>query len=775
MFRALAAATLAVVVGCGRNPQEPPRVLAPSIRTLDLVLWINEGGIEANSIDWRAIDEAHDRYLTRVLSDRIVARDRITQLYSPIDDLVPPDPSERERWNIARASANTSRDFNAILTRHDEVFLNELADARGMNHEISGYLIARRRLDRVADRFTLAQSQTTATKRFPNPIDVVLAEMLKTPSADPIAVRAFAVRTTERLAPIADNWWENTVKASLLILEGFIPPSAQTPPNEAEAERNKLNASASLIVTVTAQEYIRAALELLASEASTPTSSLTTRAITRGIDEVLDALARPGAVADLDHAFANARSLSTAPEATRRQVERLQAQWRNEWTEILRAPDSAVTTKITERSVAAAETMKDRLLALFPAVADKNLILLLPTRELQFEPSPEDSIEEDEGYTGFSKATSWVRAGVIPPLPTRDELRTIARLANLDRAQEDLFIDDARTAWKDFLATQEVEIGEVEAEVGRSLESVQDPAVAKRLIALVLKSCVDGPTAQARVIDDGIARRLVLLAENFHGKPEPAATIWRIFRALPPPPPLSWGRSSHNEVRGIGAVTAGSAAQLAIDRELSPTTREVLVDLLRERAAALISAADSARAARSTFIVDAALALVEGQGDPARALEKLREVSLALESASAPWTTLQDEIIDSACDLLDAQECERLRYRRAELRFPELFLLDTADFAVDSLAARREAGEALAANDSALELALRADDLALLTDIKLALAKRPGSQLSNAELMRLALTDESLVEKSKRRIDRAVRARRDLDLRPTASLKPATP
>ena len=55
--------------------------MAPSIRTEDLVRWMNDAAIDCKSIDWSAVNAAHDIYLDQVLSDRIIARERIDQLF----------------------------------------------------------------------------------------------------------------------------------------------------------------------------------------------------------------------------------------------------------------------------------------------------------------------------------------------------------------------------------------------------------------------------------------------------------------------------------------------------------------------------------------------------------------------------------------------------------------------------------------------------------------------------------------------------------------------
>ena len=762
--RWLAPLLLALVAGCGGETQEPPRVLAPSIRAQDLVTWLDEGAVDARALDWVAIDAAHDRYLVRVVADRIVARDRITELYRKFDGDGNGQVPSRERWNAARSSAAIARDFGAMIARQDDAFLNELVQVAGIDGEISAYLVARRSLDRIAQRFAFARTTTYVTARYPNAIDAALKEMRGSSPPDPAALRAFVREAAQRLVPIGDRWWDNTVKATLLILEGAIPPSPKTPPEEAQAATNALNTEASAIVVASSSECVRAALAVFERAKADPHTPLTRRAMDDGVEEVFNSLARPGAVSKLDKAFTIARSLDTASDATRRQVESMRLAWRQQWTIIL---NTGEPNEVAHKSVDAAMRTKVRLLALFPAATDKARI----NGELKEDPPPPPpadpaDAEAAETYAGVSLYANWVNAALAPPAPTREVLRTVARMARLDRAQEDLFVDDARQDWAAALIRLNTNVREAEETIGPAIESIGDPKECERLLAVVMTKCIEGPLAAGAAVDDAIAESLALRADAFHGRAEPAATLYRMYRILPPPP-RSWETSGHNEVRCFGAVARGSAAELALDRELGGATQAVLVDLIVEHRDELVRAAAAATAARSTLVRAGAAVLVAHRADPARAKDRVRELTATFFQQCEPWTGLQARIVDRACKLLSEDECEQLRYRRAQSRFPEVLGSGASSFAADGRRARELAGEALSLDDAALERALRADDLALVAAIERVLATRPGAQPSLKELNRLALVDESLVEQSRRRIDRAVRAKRDLDLRST--------
>ena len=763
-LRRLAPLLLAVVAGCGGEAQEPPRVLAPSIRAQDLVTWLDEGAVDGRTLDWAAIDAAHDRYLVRALADRIVARDRITELYRTFDGDASGHVPSRERWNAARSSAAIARDFEAMIARQDEALLNELVQVPGMNGEISAYLIARRSLDRIAQRFALARTRTNVTARYPNAIDAALKGMRGTPAPDPAALRAFVRESAQRLVPIGDQWWDNTVKATLLILEGAIPPSPKTLPEEAQASARVLNTEASAIVVASASECVRAELAVFERAKADPHTPLTRRAIDDGVEEVFNSLARPGAVSDLDKAFTIAHSLDTGSDATRRQVESMRLAWRQQWNIIL---NTGEPNEVTEKSVDAAMRTKVRLLALFPAATDKARI----NGELQEDPPPPPPVdpadaEAAETYADVSLYANWVNAALAPPAPTREVLRTVARMARLDRSQEDLFVEDARHDWTAALIRLNTNVREAEETIGPAIEYLGDPKEFERLLTVVMTKCIEGPLAAGAAVDDAIAESLALRADAFHGRSEPAASLYRMYRVLPPPP-RAWETAGHNEVRCFGAVARGSAAELALDRELGGATQAVLVDLIVEHRDELVQAAAAAIVARSTLVRAGAAVLVAHRDDPARAKDRVRELTATFFQQCEPWTDLQATIVDRACELLSEDECEQLRYRRAQSRFPEILGSGASSFAVDGRRARELAGEALVVDDAALDRALRADDLALVAAIEVAIARRPGGQPSLTEVNRLAITDEALVEQSRRRIDRAVRAKRDLDLRST--------
>lgn len=758
LLRVALAVIIAGLSACGDHPQEPARVLSGSIRALDLVTWVREGAISPATLDWTAIDAAHDRYLLRVLADRVVARARITELYRTIDDSLPHTP--RDQWNSARSSAAIARDFEAMLAREDQYFFNEIASARGMSHALSGYLLERRALNRPAQRLALAAIQTNLTDSFAQPVAWLLASLPAdgaVVSHDRMAWTRDASRT---LAPLADAWWDEMVKASLLIIEAQIPPLPHVPPDQAKADADaKLHKAATGAVS-SASQYLRAAFDSLDPTLTKSVAEFPEAVRLQVRERVLATLKLPVAIGETDRCFAAALLLPATPEATAREVMEQRERWRRERLVLGGSLDPDSTPL-----VAAAHAAKARLLALFPSEGDRTAIA---TISVQHQPMPEQTSDPDDdavSYEGAPRYTNWMRVGLVPAAPSEADLRALARMSGLDRDQEDLLIADAMADWETLLVENNRRMEAEEESAGKEVEQTLDnPTQFDALVRRVLQECIQIPVESARATDEAIAETIRRRAEAFHGRAEPAATLWTILRCLPSPP--FWAQAGNSELRCFCAVARGTAAQLAIDRELSAETRQVLVDLVFEHRDNLLKAGNLAVAARLAAVGPLAKAAVAGRHDSAIAKRGFAEGVIQFLRDCQAWTTMQDDIVSQAAALIPARDAQALRYRRALLQYPEILDLPSTRFSRDGQKARELAGDACAINDAALEFQLRDDDLALVDAIMSALAKRKGAQPTNSELATLALTDEELVEQSARRIDRAVRVRRNVDLAP---------
>ncbi|MDA0215355.1 MAG: hypothetical protein O2875_08325, partial [Planctomycetota bacterium] len=210
------------LTGCGFQQQNPVRVLAPSIRTEDLVRWMNDAGVDCKSIDWSAVNAAHDKYLDQVLADRIIARVRIDQLFRPVDlpsiDLQK-EISPTENLRITKSALGINRDFAVQLAGQDALFLRALADAGGLNHSITGYLLARRNMQRTARLFQIASIPNSLTTQFPIPAYMVLAAWPKDVPRSTEEIIAWTTRISPQLSSAADEWWSLTSSAVPAILQ----------------------------------------------------------------------------------------------------------------------------------------------------------------------------------------------------------------------------------------------------------------------------------------------------------------------------------------------------------------------------------------------------------------------------------------------------------------------------------------------------------------------------------------------------------------------------
>lgn len=212
----------AFLTGCGDPAQNPVRVMAPSIRTEDLVRWMNDAAIDCKSIDWSAVNAAHDKYLDQVLSDRIIARERIDQLFRKVD--LQQETTPEENFRINKAALGINRDFSVQLAGQDAFFLNALADTRGLNQSITGYLLARRNMQRTARLFQIAAIPNSLTTQFPIPAYMVFAAWPSDAPRSTEEIIAWTMQISLQLSIPADHWWDATASSAPAILQVLVPP-----------------------------------------------------------------------------------------------------------------------------------------------------------------------------------------------------------------------------------------------------------------------------------------------------------------------------------------------------------------------------------------------------------------------------------------------------------------------------------------------------------------------------------------------------------------------
>ncbi len=752
------AATTASLVGCSEAPQEPPRILAPSIRTTDLIEWVRESGIELSAEDWVAIDRAHDEYLAQVLPERVGARDRITQHYRPVDDHQELTP--HERWTLAKSSAAIARDFERSLATYDDRFLRGLASERRVATEFAEYFVVRRRLDRLAQRFGLAQPKLPLISVLPRPVEWTLESW---PTGEPRSVDAiteWVVTSGARLIPLGERLWEQVVRGSLTQLEPS-PPSADGTPTPSAEDDDMVRFQASMEAAVgPAQEFLRASLDVVDPPALIEAQMVPKQARVRAAERVLDSIQLPDAMRAVEVSSKAALALPNLSAEMRIRVEAERDLWRADLLARLRGGDRGMGVGLE-----AARSAMARLLALFPD-PEVRAAIESPPKGPQVEVSEAATDDDTDGVIPDSARhyANWAGVALVPRPPSRHELRELARLSGLDAEQARLFVDDSLQEWAQFMDAQSVVVSETEAAIGAAMQTkgeaaLDQPSVVASLLAKVVSECIERPVHTAAAVDAHIADSLRVRVQSLGGSAEAALAIWNALRALPEPT-RAWAQAGHSELRCFGAVALGSVAALALDEDLPVSSRRVLADLVVEQQNPLLETASVARAAQVDAVRALARIMVKERESPFRAQASVAPVIAQLFAAASPSTDLNDSIIEKACALLPADDALALRHARAMKQYPELLADGSTPFARDGARARSLAAGARGGNDGALERELRRADLALVETVMADIRATPGAQPTRAGLNRLAAEREALAEQSLRRVDHAARAAR---------------
>ena len=745
------AVLVGMIVGCGDPAENPARLLTPSIRASDLLGWVRDAGVDESSIDWPGVDRAHDAYLQGILSERVAARQNITQLFRPIVE--EEDTSPQRHWTTAKRSAAIAQNFGRSLAASDDAFLRSLASVRGISHDIAEYLVVRRALDRLAQRFRLAQIRTPWTTSLPMPVEWALHAW---PSQDPRAtdaIVAWTIAAGSSLVQLGEQLWSTAVTAAIETLEPL--------PDREDSEKAALQSGADLVERMkritasyepTASAFTRTSLDVLEPPTMPSASLIPLRAREAATARVLGALHIAEGSHDLKRLYNNAINLPGISGPLRSAVEAERDRWRANLRELARrVPPTSVEV------VNAATAAREKLLALFPddgtraAIEAKDSAPRLPQVE----------VDEDTLPEAFGHYQKLVLLGALPRPPSRRELRELASLSGLDAVQARLFVDDSIEVWLDAMQPFDERIGAVEKAFGdEAISAVRRPGGISALISHAIAECVDAPLAEATRSDSRIGSSLSLRAESLRGSAEPAATIWAALRSVPDGG-REWSNAQHNELRYMGSVALGGAAALAIDPQLSAPTRRVLADLVVEHRVALLDEASVVRRARTDALRELGMIIGEFHEDQRRGKAAISALVVRFLAATAPYTALNTRIVDRACELLPHDDALALRHRRATLRFPEMLAHGSNAFCRTTLAAHALGAESSARFGLTLERDLQLDDLALVDSVMSALEERPGAQPSAAELTRLSVEREDLNEQSLRRLDRAARAARD--------------
>ena len=751
----------AFLTGCGDPAQNPVRVMAPSIRTEDLVRWMNDAAIDCKSIDWSAVNAAHDKYLDQVLSDRIIARERIDQLFHKVD--LQQETTPEENFRINKAALGINRDFSVQLAGQDASFLNALADTRGLNHSITGYLLARRNMQRTARLFQIASIPNSLTTQFPIPAYMVFAAWPSDAPRSTEEIIAWTMQISPQLSIPADHWWDATAWSAPAILQVLVPPrDAAGDPETQKIENEKQIAVINANTRAAAVEYMCAVFAVLDQDApgipaaARESARMQTFALMTRIPEFAQTL----------RALTLAEDSQQLSPAIREQVKKIRIAWFAAQAAILRK-----YLEDTSPQVKAAALAYEQLQSLIPK--ESAYESLREQIQAVYKDAPaavtELVIESDQVafYSSAQEYKNWMGLGLIAAAPSRETLQSISRIANLDAQQEAIFVDDARNEWHKLLEVANNRIAAAQNRVNESGgELVENPEALDKAVKMVLRECVNSTNQSAQELDKRIAENLTSQASVLGGHIEPAATLWRVLRRYPTKDRAVDPNFGPKGLRCFQSVAPASIAVLAIDRELPIATRQVLIDLIVVHAEELIAAADDTEIARNTA-VDRILRALAMRHDPDKGKSMFEQAISDFRIVNDRWGNLQQSLVDQAADILPANEAHALRYRRAQLLVPEIFYGGSNPFALDRLQSVTRAGSLLGTNDRALALALEMDELALLDSINKRLALDPTAQPSNEELNALYKSDEALAEQSMRRIDRVSRAQLlDLNQRP---------
>ncbi len=741
----------AFLTGCGDPAQNPVRVLAPSIRTEDLVRWIDDAGIDRTSIDWSAVNTTHDKYLDQILSDRTIARERINQLFHNVD--LQKETTPEENFRITKAALGINRDFAVQLAGQDAFFLNALAETRGLNHSITGYLLARRNMQRTARLFQISAIPNSLTTLFPIPVFMVMTAW---PPDEPRSTQDIIAWTTQispQLSIHADHWWDATASSAPEILQILLPPrdAAQSPEIQKEQNEKRIDL-VNAKIRGAEFEYLRAVFAVLDQDA--PGIPAAARESARF--QTLALMTRIPEFAQTLRALKVAEDSPQISPAIRERIKQIRITWFTTHAAILR--NFSLDTLPQLRAAALAY---EQLQSLVPKESAYESLREQIKAAYKDAPAtaPEPVIESDQVafYATANEYKNWMGLGLIAAAPSRETLQSIARIAKLDTQQEAILVEDARNEWHTLLEVANNRIAAAEKRISEGGgELLENPEALDKAVKMILRECVNSTNQSAQELDKRIAENLTSQASILGGRIEPAATLWRVLRRYPTKDRAVEPNFGPKSLRCFQSVAPASIAVLAIDRELPIATRQVLVDLLVVHAEELIAAADDTEIARNTA-VDRILRALAMRNDPkgkSMGEQAIRDFQIVNDR----WGKLQQSLVDQAAEILPVHEAHALRYRRAQLLVPELFAGESTAFARDRARATSQASAQLTSDDRALALALEMDDLALLDSITKRLDLDPSAQPSTAELDALYKSDEALAEQSMRRIDRATRA-----------------
>lgn len=763
LISVLKVALLAIVVflvGCGPETQQPMRVLAPTIRTEDLVRWVDEAGIDRSKIDWIAVDAAHDRYLDSVLRNRIVARERITVAYRPIDEeeITPGDKTAIATARIYRTALAANRDFTAQLTGEDLAFFNELGSVRGLDHTITGYFSARRSLQRTSERFLRAPFPAGVAKRFVAPIDLVLGAWPQNTPRPTSEIIAWTNSEAPQLSLLADRWWESIPNSTVAIFNAIGQKRHSPIKAEFDAETTRVDRvmeANNAKVRAASVEYLRAATQVLGREMI----GIPASAQESARDQVIESLTTIQEYGPTLASFRAVSSMTGLPAQNREQAAKICEAWRtNHQQLVLQFSDDP------KPQMEAANRAREQLLALVASDDTKMRILKgyfqVANPAAQLDPIPES--EDVLFYDASKEYRNWIRAGMISPAPTRATLRVIARMAQLDQDHEATFVQDALDDWRLLLENENKRISEAQKKVEKlGIDIIEDLPLFNRTLDMVVNDCIVLTNQHAAELDRRIGDTLADRALVFGGTAEPAGTVWRVLRTYPAIDAMAFQAQGPDESRAFSKTASASLGVLATDRKLLQKTRDVLVAILLANSDELLACATATDTARLASIRPMARSFLLARLDLRKAKSELNSALADFLVINNRWNELQQKLVDEAAEVLSDADAFDLRYRRTTLLEPEILLGTTTQFARDGDQARRLSGELLSANDRALARTLERDDLALVVAIRAATASDPVAQSSANALKTLYQTNELLAEQSLRRIDRAARAVRD--------------
>ncbi len=755
---ALALAAL-LATGCSDDDRSrnPVRVLAPAIRAHDLVRWCDDAGVALDTAQWIEADTLHDKYLAEVLALRTHARERLNDLFKPFDG--DEHPTLDLELRTERAAAAVSRDFFVQLTSLDDAFIASLCAARVLTAEVAQSIVARRQLERVNVLFAVATAsgESPLVAGNPDPLQFVFESWPEGAPRDTHAICAWTKRTAELLLPTAQTRWKLRCaeRASYIAAElAEDDPAASLDHNAQVSARRLKSATQTRTAALDAIRIMRLAL-------SEDAAGIPPQARTDAMHKLMLRLASAATAAALERAYATACEIAATDATLVAQIRLAREKWRLERSEWIAG------TNIDEQDDARSTTARfTELLARMPDEQSKEAVNTAFTTPPNSQVA-EAVVDDQENDAAIDKYVAIRKIGLISSPPPKHFLRTIARMAHLDEDQERLFIDDVQASWRALMLAETQRIERAEESLSpKAAELWRDPLALSRAIDFAIGEVVTAPLANADALDAELVQTLIARTAAFGGQAEPAATLWRVVRALPAD---GWRdgagttviRGNNDDFRVYLSGAHANVGVLACETQLSPITRTVLLDLIVAHQNELVEAAHALRAARSGSIGPIFRAIVQQQTDPSAGKRSLFSALRDFQQVCKAFEDLQDSIVEEAAAVLPANDAQMLRYRRAELLSPELFVESGSHFAADRARARALVQSLIDQGATALQVQLELDDLALRADIFAALERDIDAQPTTKTLNRLYRQDERLAEQSLRRLDRAARAARD--------------